>query len=254
MIYAGAGVEKSGAGERLVRFAEEHFIPVATTMRAKGVFPENHPLSLGVFGYAGHRHAIETILSDDVEVLLVLGSGLNQRDTMFWNKKMLPSRALVHVEVDPTVIGRTWATEVPLLGDCGAVLDRLLERHDGLGKGLEAGVAARKEWVESIRASGPVYYDEENVSSNAEPIHPARVVAELRKAMPEDGALVSDSGAHRAFCCQYWKSYDPKTYFSATNLGPMGWAIPALHRRQGRPEGSPGCHHHRGRLHAHARH
>ena len=74
-------------------FAERFEIPVATTLRAKGVFPEDHRLSLGIFGYAGHRHAIDTMLSDEVEVLLVLGSGLSQRDTLFWDRRMLPSRA-----------------------------------------------------------------------------------------------------------------------------------------------------------------
>ena len=87
VALAGAGVEKSGATEDLVAFAERFEIPVATTLRAKGVFPEDHRLSLGVFGYAGHRHAIDTILSDEVEVLLVLGSGLSQRDTLFWDRQ-----------------------------------------------------------------------------------------------------------------------------------------------------------------------
>ena len=112
VALAGAGVEKSGATEDLVAFAERFEIPVATTLRAKGVFPEDHRLSLGIFGYAGHRPAIDTILSDDVEVLLVLGSGLSQRDTLFWDRKMLPSRALVQVDIDPQVIGRTWPADV----------------------------------------------------------------------------------------------------------------------------------------------
>ena len=62
VALAGAGVEKSGATADLVAFAERFEIPVATTLRAKGVFPEDHRLSLGVFGYAGHRPAIDTIL------------------------------------------------------------------------------------------------------------------------------------------------------------------------------------------------
>ncbi len=59
------------------------------------------------------------------------------------------------------------------------------------------------------------------------PLHPARVVTELRRAMPKDTVLVVDSGAHRAFCGHYWEAYGPRSYISATNLGPMGWAIPA---------------------------
>ena len=77
-----------------------------------------------------------------------------------------------------------------------------------------------------IRAT-PRLQDPQNCESAAVPIHPARVVAELRRALPRDGVLLVDSGAHRAFAGHYWESYAPKTYISATNLGPMGWAIPA---------------------------
>jgi acetolactate synthase-1/2/3 large subunit len=227
VALAGAGVEKSGATDDLVAFAERFEIPVATTLRAKGVFPEDHRLSLGIFGYAGHRPAIDTILSDDVEVLLVLGSGLSQRDTLFWDRKMLPSRALFQVDIDPQVIGRTWPTEVGIVGDCGRVLQVLMTYDYELVQSLAATNGERHTWLETIRAAGPRYFEAEHTASTAMPLHPARVVAELRQAMPRDTVLVVDSGAHRAFCGHYWESYGPRSYLSATNLGPMGWAIPA---------------------------
>ncbi|MCB2225176.1 MAG: thiamine pyrophosphate-binding protein [Desulfarculaceae bacterium] len=226
-ILAGAGVEKAAAWDELRRFAERYEIPVATTLRAKGVLPENHRLSLGVFGYAGHRHAIETMLSGEVELLIVLGSGLLQRDSMFWDPKMLPQRSLVHVDIDPTVPGRTWPVELPLVGDCGQVLRELMNPEPARDQALKSGIPARAAWLEGIRALGGQYYDEQNQGSEAVPLHPARVIAELRKAMPPEGALVVDSGAHRAFAGHYWKALRPHTYYSATNLGPMGWAIPA---------------------------
>ena len=147
VVLAGAGVEKSRATSDLLAFAERFEIPVATTLRAKGVFPEDHRLSLGIFGYAGHRHAIETILSGEVEVLLVLGSGLSQRDTLFWDRKMLPRRALIHVDLDPKVIGRTWHTEVPLVGDCGQVLRYLLEAKPPRLAGLAGTNHERRTWL-----------------------------------------------------------------------------------------------------------
>jgi acetolactate synthase-1/2/3 large subunit len=67
----------------------------------------------------------------------------------------------------------------------------------------------------------------EEAASDAVPIHPARVISDLRSVFPRDGILLVDSGAHRAFAGHYWNSYEPRTYISATNLGPMGWAIPA---------------------------
>jgi acetolactate synthase I/II/III large subunit len=237
VALAGAGVEKSAAAGELQAFAERFAIPVATTLRAKGVFPEDHPLSLGVFGYAGHRHAIETLVSGDVEVLLVLGSGLSQRDTLFWDRKMLPRRALVHVDLDPKVIGRTWHTEAPLVGDCGEVLRRLMATDPRRLEGLAATNEARRAWLQDIRAAGPRHYDEDHTASEAVPLHPARVLRDLRRVMPRETVLVVDSGAHRAFCGHYWEAYEPRTYLSATNLGPMGWAIPAgIGAKLARPE------------------
>lgn len=226
-ILAGAGVEKSGCADELVRFAEAYAIPVATTLRAKGVFPEDHPLSLGVFGYAGHRHAIEGLTSGEVEALVVLGSGLSQRDTLFWDRNMLPTRALIHADIDPTVIGRTWPSEAPLTGDCGEILRYLLRIDGDRAVALADAVPGRRRWLEKIRALGPRLYDPQAAASDDVPLHPARVATALRAAMPRHGAVVVDSGAHRAFCGHYWQAYAPRTYFSATNIGPMGWAIPA---------------------------
>ena len=227
VALAGAGVEKSGGTAELVAFAERFEIPVATTLRAKGVFPEDHRLSLGIFGYAGHRPAIDTILSDEVEVLLVLGSGLSQRDTLFWDRRMLPSRGLIQVDIDPQVIGRTWPADVPVVGDCARVLQVLMSYDYQLVQALESTNGTRRAWMERIRAGGPRHYEGENTASDAVPLHPARVIAELRRVMPRDTVLVVDSGAHRAFSGHYWEAYGPRSYISATNLGPMGWAIPA---------------------------
>ena len=237
VILAGAGVEKSGAEEDLIAFAERYGIPVATTLRAKGVFPEDHRLSLGVFGYAGHRHAIEAILSDDVEILIVLGSGLNQRDTMFWNKKMLPRRALIQVDINPKALGRTWHVDVPVVGDVKAALLGMERFSEGRLSRLESTRDLRAAWLDKIRASGPRHYDGENGESPAKPLHPARLITGLRKVMPRDTVLVVDAGAHRAFSGHYWEAYEPRSYLSATNLGPMGWAIAAgIGAKAARPE------------------
>jgi acetolactate synthase-1/2/3 large subunit len=72
----------------LKEIAERWSIPVATTLRAKGVFPQDHVLSLDVFGYAGTRHATSAILGGELDCLLVLGSGFNERDTMHWTARI----------------------------------------------------------------------------------------------------------------------------------------------------------------------
>src|SRR5262249_2558978 len=99
-ILAGAGVEHDAAAARLKEIAERWSIPVATTLRAKGVFPEDHALSLDVFGYAGSRHATAAILDGELDCLLVLGSGFNERDTMHWTVRERSKAFMIHVNTD----------------------------------------------------------------------------------------------------------------------------------------------------------
>ncbi|MCB1502764.1 MAG: thiamine pyrophosphate-binding protein [Bauldia sp.] len=223
-ILAGAGVEHDDASSALIALAERYSIPVATTLRAKGVMPEDHPLSLGVFGYAGTRHATAALLSTDLDLPMVLGSGLNERDTMHWSRRLAPRRGMLSVNLSAKALATETTPGLGVLGDAGAFLGVLAA--DANAKALDAGAAARKAWIEAIRA-GPRFYDTENLSSEAVPLHPARIVGALRRALARDAILLVDSGAHRAFAGHYFDAYAPRTYISATNLGPMGWGIPA---------------------------
>lgn len=234
VVLAGPGIKRHGA-DWLRRFAEQFDVPVATTLSGKGVMPEDHPLALGVFGYGGSRWAIEAICSDEVEVLLVVGSALSQRDTMQWDPKMLPSKALIQVDADPLLIGRTWTADVPIVADPAAMLEQLATLQNT--SGLEAGRNHRLEFIRKIRGRGPRCYNCEDMESDAKPMHPARVVAELRAAFPDEGVLCVDSGAHRAWFAEYWEARHPGTHFSLTNLGPMGGAIPlGIGAKMARPE------------------
>ncbi len=224
VVLAGPGVLRAGGADALRAFAERFDIPVATTLSGKGAIPDDHPLALGVFGYGGSRWAIDAIRSGETEILLVIGSGLSQRDTMQWDRRMLPSRALIHVDADPLLIGRTWAGEVAVVGNAGEALRRLAALEGAAA--LEAGRAERRAFLEVIHSRGPRCYGMEDTECGAIPMHPARVVRELRAAFPAEGVLCVDSGAHRAWFAEYWDVRQPGTHYSLTNLGPMGGAIP----------------------------
>ena len=211
---------------RLKMLAERWSIPVATTLRAKGVFPEDHPLSLGVFGYAGTRHATNAILDGELGCLVVLGSGLNERDTMHWTVRERSKARMIHVNTDMDELTANGVPGDVVPGSCHAFLDLMDRRAAVIAPALQEGEARRRQWLATIKA-GPRLYDVENCSRPTAPIHPATAIAALRKALPRDGIVLVDSGAHRAFAGHYWTAYEPRTYISATNLGPMGWAIPA---------------------------
>lgn len=223
-ILAGSGVCNKRGAKTLLRFSEHYCIPVATTLRAKGVFPENHANSLGVFGYSGTHHSKIALLDDPPDLLIVLGSGLNERDTMHWALKLNPKHT-INVNLSAFAMA-THLTGSSIIGDAGTYLDWLEIQGETISKALLSTQEQRKQWVTSITLK-PRLQDSQNCVSHAIPIHPARIISELRKSVPAECILVIDSGAHRAFAGHYWTSYQPFTYISATNLGPMGWAIPA---------------------------
>jgi acetolactate synthase I/II/III large subunit len=225
-ILAGAGIEHDSAAADLKAAAERWSIPVATTLRAKGIFPEDHELSLGVFGYAGTRHATGALFDPDLELLLILGSGLNERDTMHWTLRRKSKALLIHVNTDMWEMTSHGKADHVVAGSCRAFLELLSRAADPITAALAQGQPARRSFIAKAKA-GPRLYDAENCRSTGRPVHPAAAVTALRAALPRDGIVLVDSGAHRAFAGHYWTAYQPRTYISATNLGPMGWAIPA---------------------------
>lgn len=224
-ILAGWGTVDSGAWAELREVAERFDVPVATTYRAKGVLPEDHPLSLGMFGYAGNPPAEGCLTSPDLDALLVLGSSLNQRDTLGWSVHLKPRRGVAQVDARPEMLGRNFPATHPVAGDVRTALRRML-RDPGFVAGMESSRAARKAWSAGF-LGGPRYYDEDTRHSDAVPMHPACVCRALREALPRDAALLVDSGAHRAFAGHHIPVLEPRRFFSATGLGPMGWALGA---------------------------
>lgn len=239
-ILAGSGTVRSEASEALVAFAEKYHIPVATTLKAKGVFPETHPLSLGVFGYAGTNHSTLALLNGDQDnpncpnqgiadnqLLLVLGSSLNQRDTMRWDDHLKPEQGIYQVDVNISSFSKNFPVDVAINGDVKTVLEWLLDaEQEKQLTPLIDNKPDRQSWLDGIQDK-PRFYNKEDCQSDAIPMHPARVIADLQKLAPENTVIIGDSGAHRAFAGHYWQSSGPRKYLTATALAPMGWAIPA---------------------------
>jgi acetolactate synthase-1/2/3 large subunit len=235
-MLVGTDTMHDGAPEALRTVAERFHIPVATTQTAKGTFPEDHELSLGVFGYAGTRHATLALLEGDLDLLIVLGAAFNQRDSMHWSSKLKPNYGIFTVNSSAVNVGCHGESVTFVRGHAGAFLNWLLAAPAEKLSALSQGGSARKEWLEEIR-SAQRYFDVENCTSDQIPIHPARLVAECRRALPRDTIALVDSGAHSAFAVHYWESYGPRAFLTAAGLGPMGWAIPAaIGAKAARPE------------------
>jgi acetolactate synthase-1/2/3 large subunit len=224
-ILAGEGVVHSGASESLIKFAEKYSIPVATTLNAKGVIPEDHELALGVLGWFGNKGAHDVLLRQELEVLIVIGTRLHQADTLSWTKKLIPKKCLIMNDIDEASPFPNYHPDHFILGDAKTFLDYLSQVEN-----LQPQIAiqTRRSWLDNEILHIDRYYDIDNYSSEIMPIHPARIAKELQKVMPKETVIFSGEGAGSFIVSHYWKAYQPRSFFSPIKyMSPMGWSIAA---------------------------
>jgi acetolactate synthase-1/2/3 large subunit len=225
-ILAGGGAQASNATAELVRFAEQYEIPVATTLSGKSVFPEDHRLSLGVLGWYGNPYAFQTLLQQDLDVLIVLGSRLNQVDTVKWSADLIPKKALIINDISEANYYGNYFPDLFVLGDTAEYLKVLNEAPSEKKAHLLETAPGRKQWMAELHQTGPNYYDPENLTSDMIPIHPSRVIHELEKVMPHDTILFSGEGASSFIASHYWKCRGPRQHFTQVKyMSSMGWSI-----------------------------
>ena len=221
VILAGSGVATARAHAHLESLAELVPARVCTSPRGKGVFPEDHPLSLGVLGFAGHRAAARTVLGDEVDVLMVVGASLNETTTLLWNPKLRPNRALIQVDIDPDRIARSYPVEIPLVGDAQTVLVELVYH---LHRNIREGRVPASRWAEAPPVpTGEARYDETELrASEARPLTPQRWPKELCEVLPEDAIVFSDIGGHMLFNIHHLRIGRRQDFVLNLGMGSMG--------------------------------
>lgn len=213
VILAGSGARWGRGPELLRRLAERAQIPVMTTPKGKGVFPETHPLSLGVFGLGGHG-STSRYLEDGVEVTLVVGSGLGELATNRWSPLLRAHRSFIHVDIDATRIGRTYATDLAFAAPAELFLERLLEGMTPAATCAEHGVTYDLDPVESrTGASGK--------------ISAPRALWELQQVLPASTIFTTDSGSNLFLSIHYLRISEPDAFISFMGLASMGSGLPA---------------------------
>jgi acetolactate synthase-1/2/3 large subunit len=212
LILAGAGARWGDGPRELARFAERLQIPVVTTPKGKGVFPEGHPLSLGVFGFGGHPSATGYI-EEGVDTLLAVGTGLGEVATNGFSPHLRAAKRIVHLDVDAEQMGRNWPIALGLVGDAAAVLGRMRAR---------VGAPQPSPKFFGVRR----HADPSVVGDGAEGrIQPHRALWELQRVMPPNTIYTADIGEHLLFAVQYLQVDRPDGFCAMTGLGSMGSGI-----------------------------
>ena len=225
VILAGNGVRIGQAYRELQELAELLAAPVATTASGKSVFPETHPLALGVAGTFGQATANVTVGLADL--LLVVGSRLGPSDTANENPKLIDPRrqTLIQVDVEPKNAGWSFPCDHAVVGDAALVLAQL---HAAVGERGAPGEALRESRAAAREATrqaeyffgGPEYHSDEV------PILPQRLFTEIRNATAEDAFITCDAGENRLFMTHFFQTRSAGSLIMP-GIGAMGYAIPA---------------------------
>ena len=241
VIFAGNGVLLSEASSQLKELAEAIGAPVATTLMGKGVFPEQHPLSVGMTGIWGTRAANET--THEADVILAVGTGFGEADCSSWDPRFtfaIPPSRLIQIDSDPQEIGKIYPVDVGIVGDAQGTLAELTRVLLESGK-IPQPCPCRFPKLEERKQS---WRNElvESQRDNGTPIHPARLLFELSKVFTEDTIVVTDVGWNKNGAGQQLFSSKPGTFITSGGLATMGFSpAAAIGAKIGAPDKKVVC-------------
>jgi acetolactate synthase-1/2/3 large subunit len=233
VIYAGGGILKARAAEALRELAELCDIHVVTTLMARGAFPDDHPLCLGMPGMHGNYTSVTSMQQSDL--LIALGSRFDDRVTGKLDG-FAPEAKVIHVDIDPAELGKVRRPDVPIVGDCRLVIEELITAIRVLTGGGAAfpDRAAWKQTISGWQETYPLTYDQ---SEPGDLLKPQFVLERLRDSTPDDTIVASGVGQHQMWTSQYWRFNHPYTWVNSGGLGTMGFAVPAaIGAKVGRPD------------------
>jgi acetolactate synthase-1/2/3 large subunit len=230
VIYAGGGLLKARAAEVLRELVEFTGIHVATTLMARGVFPDSHPLCLGMPGMHGNYTAVTAFQQADL--LVNLGARFDDRVT--GNPQFFaPGAKVIHVDIDPAEHGKVRRPDVAIVGDARLVVTEMLEQL----RSVDAEPPDRAAWKSTIsgwKEQFPLTYEQ---SDSGFPLKPQYVLERLRDNTPDDTIVVAGVGQHQMWASQFWQFDHPYTWVNSGGLGTMGFAVPgAIGAKVGHPD------------------
>jgi acetolactate synthase-1/2/3 large subunit len=226
VIVAGGGVATSGAQAEVVAFAERAGIPFVSSLNGKSGLVNDHPLYLGVVGTYSRSCANRLVL--DADLVFFVGSHTGGQVTAGW-KVPAPGTPVIQLDIDPLELGRNYPNRVSLLGDARTVVRQMLELSAGpSGNGRTAAEHTHGAWLARARELLSDWRAETaaQLSSDAVPMRPERLVHELSRALPDDAIVVVDTGHSGMWTGQHLELRSPRQTFLRA-AGSLGWGFPA---------------------------
>ncbi|PUB17517.1 thiamine pyrophosphate-binding protein [Yoonia sediminilitoris] len=211
-------------------FVEARGIPVITTADGKGVFPEDHPLSLRMFGIANCIWPYYWMTQEDphYDALLVIGSGLGELATNKWNPILRPKGPIVQLDANQRVIARDFPVDLGVVGEAGAFINALA-RLSGEAPPPPDQVAARKAKVAQIKANHSPFSSDAQYKATTTPVQPAALCRVMQDVLPADKTIIMlDAGNCVGWGAHYLVSKPGFEVHASLDMGPMGFASGAV--------------------------
>ena len=218
VLVAGGGVRASRAGREMVAVAERLSIPVVTSLNGKDTIPGNHPLCVGVVGTYSRSAANRVV--NQADLVCFVGSSTGSMTTHFW-KVPAPGIPAIQIDMDPEMQGRNYPLAVAINADARLALAALLDRAGPREPGRDEWLTKARQEVSSWRAQ---YL--RDLESDAVPIRPERICAELTAHLPDDACIVVDTGHAGMWMGGMFDTRSPDQRY-LRSAGHLGWAFPA---------------------------
>ncbi|HVV22075.1 MAG TPA: glyoxylate carboligase [Pseudonocardiaceae bacterium] len=217
LIVAGGGIVNADAADLLVEFAELTGVPVVPTLMGWGTIPDDHELNAGMVGLqTSHRYGNATMLAADF--VLGIGNRWANRHTGGIDT-YTRGRTFVHVDIEPTQIGRVFAPDYGIVSDAKAALELFVLAA------RERTLPDRGAWAQECRDRKRTLL--RRTDFDAVPIKPQRVYQEMNRAFDRDVRYVSTIGLSQIQAAQLLHVYRPRHWINAGQAGPLGWTVPA---------------------------
>ncbi|QMU96583.1 glyoxylate carboligase [Microbacterium esteraromaticum] len=219
LIVAGGGIVNSGASDKLVELAETLGVPVVPTLMGWGAIADDHPLAAGLVGIqTSQRYGNASFLESDF--VLGIGNRWANRHTGGLDTYR-KGRTFVHVDIEPTQIGRVFAPDYGVVSDAGAFIDALLEA----ARDRVASLPDYNPWAQECRDRKARLQRKTNFDNV--PMKPHRVYQEMLTAFDRDTTFVTTIGLSQIAGAQLLHVYGPRKWINAGQAGPLGWTGPA---------------------------
>jgi acetolactate synthase-1/2/3 large subunit len=225
VLYVGGGVLSSRATGELSALAEQLNVPVAHTLMGKGCLREDHPLLLGQTGFWGTPLSNDTCRGSDL--IVAIGTRLAEANSSSWDPRFtfsIPPARLIHIDADASEIGRNYPTELGVVADAKSALGVLAAAAHGV-RPRDRGTL-RADIARGRTAFAANWHHQ--WSSDQFPMRPERILSELRRAVPEDGFIVTDVGWNKNGVAQQFPITVPGTFVTPSGLATMGFGPAAV--------------------------